>query len=248
VTADVEALRAKVALSCRILSSRLIMREVTGHVSARIPGTDTMLLRCRGPHDPGVAGTQPDDIRIVDFEGKGDEVEGFNLPGEFSIHAELYKARYDVAAVVHGHPHSSLVCGVAGIDIRPIFGAYDPVAMMLAHRDLGTYDRSWLISSEGRGQALVAAMAGRAACLLRGHGIVTVGASVEEATVRAIKLETLAQVSLEVARAGRHAPDIPDDEIDDLTASTVRQGAAMPVNQWTWDLYARSLDGGIPPA
>ena len=245
---DVEELRAKVALSCRILSSRKIMREVTGHVSARIPGTDEMLVRCRGANDPGVAGTQPGDIRRVDFEGRGEEKEGFSLPGEFAIHAELYKARPEIAAVVHGHPRASLVCGISGLDIRPIFGGYDPVAMMLADNDLAFFERSWLISSPERGRALLAAMDNRSACLLRGHGIVTVGSSVEEATVRAIKIETLAEITLDVARAGRTAPDLPDEEIADLTASTTRHGAEMPVNRWTWDLYARALDGGIDPA
>jgi ribulose-5-phosphate 4-epimerase/fuculose-1-phosphate aldolase len=205
-------------------------------------------VRCRGPQDPGVAGTQPGDVRLVDLDGNGEEAEGFNLPGEFSLHAEIYKARADVMSVVHGHPKASLVCGISNIELRPIFGGYDPIAMLLAVDDLAVYEKSWLISSPSRGEAVTEVMGHRSACLLRGHGIVTVGRSVEEATVRAIKLETLAEVSLDVARAGGVAPDLPDDEIADLTKSTGSHVASMPVNQWTWDLYARALENGTTVA
>jgi ribulose-5-phosphate 4-epimerase/fuculose-1-phosphate aldolase len=206
-----------------------------------------MFVRCRGTHDPGVAGTQAEHIRRVDLDGRG-ETDGVWLPGEFSIHAEIYRERPDVGAVVHGHPQASLVCGISGLGIRPIFGAYDPIAMMLVATDLSIYEQSWLISSPDRGQALAATLGSKAACVLRGHGIVTVGPTLEEATVRAIKLETIAEVNLDVARAGLHASEIPKAEMADLEAGCGYHMAEKPINQWTWDLYARALDGGIPVA
>ena len=41
-------LRFKVATSSRILGMQGLVRESTGHVSARIPGKDEMWIRCRG--------------------------------------------------------------------------------------------------------------------------------------------------------------------------------------------------------
>ena len=52
---DIEAMRADLALSCRILAETGCVREITGHVSARIPGTDDILVRCRPLQDPGVS-------------------------------------------------------------------------------------------------------------------------------------------------------------------------------------------------
>ena len=245
MTADLdqlENLRAKVALSCRILSRQGIMREVTGHVSARIPGTDEILIRCRSQAgDPGVAATAPSDVRRTDLEGHGDELAGYWLPGEFSLHAEIYKSRPEVAAVVHGHPRSSLLCGIMGLDLRPLFGGYDPVAMSLTLEGIGVFPRSILISSPELGRDLVRTMDGRSACLLAGHGVVTVGLSVEHATVTAIKVETLAEVTVQVAQAGGQAREISPEDQQILAPMTEQHGRDMPVNQWTFDLYAREL-------
>jgi ribulose-5-phosphate 4-epimerase/fuculose-1-phosphate aldolase len=245
---QLEALRAKVALSCRILSRQGIMREVTGHVSARVPGTDDILIRCRSQAgDPGVADTAASAVRRTDLDGRGREVDGYWLPGEFSLHAEIYRSRPEVGAVVHGHPRSSLLCGIMGLELRPIFGAYDPVAMILTRDDVAVYPRSILISSPELGRDLVSTMGGRSASLLTGHGIVTVGRSVEQATVTAIKVETVAEVTLQVAQAGRSAPDISLQDQQILGAMTQQHGVDMPVNQWTFDLYARALGENTAP-
>ena len=240
--ADIEALRGRVALACRILSRQGIMREVTGHVSARIPGTDEIMIRCRSKGgDPGVARTAPSDVRRTDLDGSGSDVDGYWLPGEFSLHAEIYKSRPDVSAIVHGHPRCSLLCGILGLELRPLFGGYDPVAMMLTLGQIAVFPRSILISSPELGKELVATMAGRAACLLAGHGIVAVGLSIEEATVTAIKIETIAEVTVQVAQAGGPAREIAIEDQQTLSPMTRQHGQDMPVNQWTFDLYAHEL-------
>jgi ribulose-5-phosphate 4-epimerase/fuculose-1-phosphate aldolase len=245
---DIEELRERVALACRILSYRRIMREVTGHISLRIPGTNEMLLRCRGRKDPGVAGTTPKDIRRVDLDGNSEELEGYWLPGEFSLHAEILRARPEVQAVVHGHPRSSLLCGIAGLELRPIFGAYDPNSAALALDQIGFFPGSMLISTPELGRQLVEAIGGRVGCLLKGHGIVTTGRSLEDATVKAIRLETLADVTVQVAQLGRTADNIPESEMDGLRAMNVEHEKLMGVTQWTFDAFAKALDGGIDPS
>ncbi len=56
-------LRKKVALSCRILAMEGLVEGILGHVSARIAGTNEMLIRCRGNGECGVLFTKPSDIR-----------------------------------------------------------------------------------------------------------------------------------------------------------------------------------------
>ena len=48
---EIQDLRKKVALSCRILAMLGLVKETTGHVSARIPGRPDMLVRGRGPEE-----------------------------------------------------------------------------------------------------------------------------------------------------------------------------------------------------
>ena len=45
----IKELRKKVALSCRIIGNRGVTKGAFGHVSARIPGTDRILIKSKGP-------------------------------------------------------------------------------------------------------------------------------------------------------------------------------------------------------
>jgi ribulose-5-phosphate 4-epimerase/fuculose-1-phosphate aldolase len=241
--ADVEDLRRQVALSCRILAATGCVREITGHVSARVPGSDQVLVRCRPAQDPGVQFTISDDIKLVRLDATNADLSGgYALPGEWPLHTELYRARADVGAVVHGHPRSSLLCGILGLPMQPVIGAYDPGAMELAVRGVPVYPRAVLISTRELGSAVAAAMADADACLLRGHGVVTAGADVQQATIRAIKLETLADLTLRLRSVADARPALlAADDIEDVSAFIASRDAATTYAHWTWDFYRHSL-------
>ncbi|MFF4837005.1 class II aldolase/adducin family protein [Streptomyces sp. NPDC001315] len=242
-TTELDDLRALVALSCRILAATGCVREITGHVSARVPGTDRFLVRCRPPQDPGVEFTVVDDIKLVGLDSTNADLDGgYALPGEWPIHTELYRARPDVGCVVHGHPRASLLCGVLGLPMQPVIGAYDPGAMELAVRGVPVYPRAVLISDRELGGAVAATMGDVDACLLRGHGIVAVGEDVQQATVRAIKLETLADLTLGLHSVGDATPVLLSDEDAAEVADFVdSRKAAQTYAHWTWDFYRHSL-------
>ena len=240
---DIEAMRADLALSCRILAETGCVREITGHVSARIPGTDDILVRCRPLQDPGVSFTTPDDILRVALDATNDDLPpSHRLPGEFAIHTALYRARTDIGAVVHGHPRASLLCGVLGLPLRPVFGAYDPAAMDLAVKGVAQFPRAVLVSTPSLGDELAGAMGASNAALLIGHGVVTAGEEIVEATIRAVKLETLCDLILtaHLARPGG-APALPSADVEAVASFVDRSGAVKTFARWTWDHYARSL-------
>jgi 3,4-dihydroxyphthalate decarboxylase len=81
------------------------------------------------------------------------------------------------------------------------------------------------------------AMGGSRTCLLRGHGITVTGASVEEATVAAVDLETLYAITLELARLGASPPVVPQRDLDELPDL----GAGLNVRM-AWDAMAADLD------
>lgn len=238
---DLEDLKLQLVDSCRILAGKKCVREITGHVSARIPGTDEMLIRCRPPQDPGVEFTTVNDIKRVGFDGSSSELGGgYKLPGEFSIHAEIYKARADVGSVVHGHPHSSLMCGVLGLSFRAVIGAYDPGALEIALSKVPVFPRAVLITTPELGRQVVGLMGQSNVCLLRGHGIVAAGVDVADATVRAVKFETMAQITMEIHTTTREPFELSDDDIAETMSMWTPQASTLV--QWTWDFYRRSLD------
>ena len=235
-------LRRQLVDCCRILAATGCVREITGNVSARLPGTNEMLLRCRRPNDPGVEFTILDDIRRLNIEGRGWEiVDGYELPGEFAIHSEIYRARPEVNAVVHGHPRASLLCGIVGLPFQPVVGAYDPGMLDLALNPVPVFPRAVLIRTPELGRQLVEAMGTAKVCLLRGHGVVTVGASVPEATMRAVKLEAMSELTLQIHGTGIEPALLTElDVAETMPSWTPREETFLA---WTWEFYRRKLGG-----
>jgi ribulose-5-phosphate 4-epimerase/fuculose-1-phosphate aldolase len=215
-TAGLDAQRELVADACRILAMEGLVQGVLGHVSARVDG-ERMLIRCRGPAEQGLAFTTPDDVRLVDFDGRGDDPDaGYATPNELPIHGELLRARPDVGAVVHAHPAAVLLCGISGLELRPVFGAFNIPAMRMALDGVPVYPRSVLIRRAELAVEMIAAMGGKPVCVLRGHGITVTGETVEQVVVRAINLNVLATVTADLARIGATAPDIEPADVAEL--------------------------------
>ncbi|HEX3791692.1 MAG TPA: class II aldolase/adducin family protein [Pseudonocardiaceae bacterium] len=215
-TDEVEALRAEVAEACRILAVEGLVDGILGHVSARV-GDGQMLIRCRGPREHGLLFSQPEDVRLVDFDGQGAELtDGFKVANELPIHGETMRVRPEVNAVVHAHPPAVLACGIAKLPLRPIFGSFNIPAMRLAHDGVPVYPRSVLIRRPELAKEMLAAMGDRPVCLLRGHGITVTGSTVRAAVMRALNLNALAQVTLTVAMTGETAEEISPEDLAEL--------------------------------
>jgi ribulose-5-phosphate 4-epimerase/fuculose-1-phosphate aldolase len=208
----VQELRAQVAKACRIIGKLNLTKAATGHISARVPGTDTILIRARGPGESGVRFTATEDVITVDFEGRKifgrDDLEP---PQEVFIHTWLYRTRSDIGAVLHAHPKTVVLFTICDKPLMPIYGAYDPSSVRLLLEGIPTYPRSITVSNDNLGEEFAAAMPGRA-CLMRGHGITTCGATVEEATLTAIRLNELADMNYRAHLLGNPQP-ISDEEI-----------------------------------
>ena len=228
-------LREQVAIGCRVVGLNL---GSTGHVSARIPGTDEMYLRCRGGGaEGGLPYTDLHHIRQVDFDGEGPKLGTRHFsPGETPVHGEVYRARPEVGAVVHAHPYYTLLCGMTGLEFRPIFGGYDPQATGIAVLGVPVYPRAATVTDKQMALEMLEAMRDRDVCLLRAHGVVTTGRTVQQAVGVALQLEHLAKITWELAAAGMKVPDIsgPDFERYDARnpdrprAPANRGGQAVP--------------------
>lgn len=242
-------LRQKVAISMRILAMQGCVRHILGHVSARIPGTDEMFIRCRGGNERGLLYTDVQQIRRLNFDGTGSGLgEGYMVPHELPIHGEIYKTRPDVRAVVHAHPYASVVCSIAGLELRPIYGAFEPLGMAIAARGVPVYPRSILISRPDLARDLILTMGDRYCCLMKGHGVTVVGRSVEAATLLALQLEILARVTLEIAQSGKEAPSVSQQDMDAFHSVAETEGlhTAIPHgHEWIWAHYVQLLKDSV---
>jgi ribulose-5-phosphate 4-epimerase/fuculose-1-phosphate aldolase len=212
---DHEDQREEVAVACRVLAARGLSTGVLGHVSLRIDA-DHLLIRCRGPWERGLAFSEPDDIRLVDLDGRGDLDGGYQLPSELPLHIEVFRARPDVGAVVHAHPFAVVAADLAGHRIRPVLGAYDIPGAHLAAGGVPVHPRGVLIQDRPLAVEMVSSMGDRPVVILRGHGLTATGDDVAHATLRAISVDTLARMILAVAGAGGTPVDLPVEDLAQL--------------------------------
>jgi 3,4-dihydroxyphthalate decarboxylase len=217
---DLSQMRESVALSCRVLGKLNLTKEPSGHVSMRVPGEAKVLIKARGPEESGLRFVTARDIITVDFNGKKVAgYEGLESPQEVFIHTWMYKTHPDIQCVVHVHPLTVVLFTICNKPLLPLFGAYDPTGLRLLIEGLATYPRSITVSNEKLGEEFSRVMGEKRACLMRGHGITSAGASVEEATLTAIKLNEIAEVNYRASLLGTPEP-IPQEDIDIIMGST----------------------------
>jgi L-fuculose-phosphate aldolase len=210
--ADYDA-RELVAKSCRVIGGLELTKAATGHVSQRTSDGKHILIRARGPDEVGVRYTAAEQVITVDMDGKKiDGPDGLDVPQEVFIHTWQYKTRPDVNAVTHIHPATVVLFTICEKPLQPLYGAYDPTSLHLVLDGIPTYERSITIRTDQLGEEFAAAMGDKKVCLMRGHGITTAGATVEEATVHAIKLNELAEINYRANLLGEPKP-ISDEDI-----------------------------------
>src|SRR2546425_5529848 len=100
-TENVKELRKRVALSCRIIGNRGVTKGSFGHVSARIPGTDRILIKSKGPDEEALEFATTRDVITIDIEGAVLEApNGLEAPNETAMHLAVYRARPEVMSVI----------------------------------------------------------------------------------------------------------------------------------------------------
>lgn len=211
--------REAVAAACQVLAHRGLADGILGHISLRITG-ETLLVRCRGPRERGLAYTEAEDIRLVDLDGNpgaaGELGEGYSVPNELPLHTELFRRRTDLRAVVHAHPPRVVAADLAGLGVRPIVGAYDIPGSRLAAHGIPVYPRGVLIRNRGLATEMADAMGTRPIVVLRGHGLTSAAETVEQAVLQAISADSLAGLALQVASAGGELIDLPEADMAEL--------------------------------
>jgi len=122
------------------------------------------------------------DIVAVDLDGT--LVEGTARPPlEFPLHAEIYRARPDVRAVMHTHPKWSTLLTMVGVPFRPVF----PQGALLG--DVPVLDTPLSVNTREMGARAAAALGAGPALLLKSHGAVVVGSDIVQCFALAIYLE-----------------------------------------------------------
>ena len=158
----------------------------SGHLSARIPGTETFLIN---PRFAGVL-AEAKDICTVNFEGQRIAGKG-PIPSESLIHAVVYRSRSDVRSVLHCHARYSILVGLLESGLIP----FNREARIFAD-GVPIFPESRGINDEALARRMVDTLGPHYAIFLRGHGAVVVGPGIEGTCISAIQLEHACQDQL----------------------------------------------------
>lgn len=194
----VEEAIEQVVLANRILSNEGVL-DAFGHVSVRHPKNEATFLQSRSLSPELVT---KNDILEINLEGTVVSQTDMKPYAERIIHAAIYKARPDVQAVFHGHPHPVIPFACTGVPIQPIvhFGA-------MFYEGMNIYDdydvsSGMLIASREEGERVTRVLGNKRALLMRGHGCVVVGESIPRMVMGSIYLRDSAILQYQAMQIG----------------------------------------------
>lgn len=219
---DVEAERLerkrKLAAAYRLFSRFGFDEGVAGHITARDPEeTDHFWVNPWGKHFGHITVS---DLILVDAAGC---VVGSDKPlnrAAFAIHSQVHAARPDVVAAAHAHSTYGRAFSTLGRLLEPI--TQDACAFFGDHALFDDYTGVVLDAEEGK--RIAHALSDKKAVILRNHGLLTVGGSVDEAAWWFITMERSCQVQLLAEAAG--TPIVIEEEMASLTAGQVGSNLA----------------------
>lgn len=190
----------KLVYANRILYDQGVV-DGLGHVSVRHPDNPKVfMLSCnRAP-----ALVKRKDIVCYDFDGNAvsDTEERPYL--ERFIHAEMYRARPDVMAVIHSHSQNVIPFGSTKTGLKPCYHMAGFLGAGSEHFEMRDLDESTdlLIRNSTQGVALAKALKQSSIVLMRGHGSTCVGTSLEQVVSRAIYAEINARIQMQALTLG----------------------------------------------
>jgi len=228
--------RCDLAACYRLVDKYGMTDLIYNHITARIPGTEHLLINLYGLLYKEITASS---LVKIDVEGEvissPDTDYGINKSG-YVIHGAIHKARPDVQCVLHTHTRAGIAVSVMKCGLLPMsqtsmrfvghigYHGYEGPAVNLDEReriveDLGPHD----------------------ALIMCNHGLLTCGATIQQAfnTMYQLELSCRSQVD---AMAARTELSLPSKEVLEHTAHMYQPGTRRPYGVLEWHAMLRLLD------
>jgi L-ribulose-5-phosphate 4-epimerase len=197
--------RELVVLFSRRLLAEHLVSYTAGNISTRIGGEPGLVAVT--PGSTAYDTLRADDIVIVDLDGT--VVEGRLRPtAELPLHTLAYRDRPDVAGIVHTHSPAAMAMAAMGMDLPPIL--HGLVAACGGGIVTAPYARG---ATEEMATLTAEPLRHRSACLLRNHGVLAIGPTVEHAYNAACVVEGVADAYLRALPFGP-VPEVPAADVE----------------------------------
>ena len=205
--------KQRLAAGFRLFSRFGFDEGVAGHITARDPILDDHFWV--NPFGMSFGHIRASDLVLVNHHGEVVEGDRVVNQAAFAIHSQVHAARPDVVAAAHSHSPYGKTWSTLG---RPL----DPITqdVCIFYNDHALFDDyTGVVLDIEEGKRIAHALGENKAAILRNHGLLTVGHSVDEAVFWFITMERSCQVQLMAEAAG--TPILIDPEMAERTAGQV---------------------------
>jgi ribulose-5-phosphate 4-epimerase/fuculose-1-phosphate aldolase len=192
--------KQKLAAAFRLFGRFGFDEGVAGHITARDP--ERLDHFWVNPFGMSFRQIRASDLILVNHEGEVVEGDWPVNRAAFAIHSAVHRARPDVVAAAHSHSVHGKAFSSLGIELDPL--TQDSCAFFEDHSVFD--DFTGVVLDVAEGDRIAAALGDRKAVILRNHGLLTVGGSVESAAWWFITMERTCQAQLLAMAAGKTIP------------------------------------------
>jgi ribulose-5-phosphate 4-epimerase/fuculose-1-phosphate aldolase len=232
IPAEERDLRVQLAACSRIAEMCGMSELVSTHITLRIPGTDTYLIKPQSLLFDEVTASS---MVKVDLNGNvvGDNGYQPNRAG-VAIHGTILRARPDVNCVLHSHtPYATALSSIEG-GLLPLTQAALRFSNQVAYHNYGR-----AATDPIECDLLAEDMADKSVMLMRNHGLLTTGKTVGEALIAAFYLEKACQFQI-LAQSANQPLVFPAEELQG------GQGRLAGGDEVAWPALVRKLDREDP--
>jgi ribulose-5-phosphate 4-epimerase/fuculose-1-phosphate aldolase len=222
-------LKQRLAAAFRLFGRFGFDEGVAGHITARDPEhPDRFWVN---PFGMSFKQIRASDLICVDHAGEVVEGDWPVNVAAFAIHSMVHRARPDVVAAAHAHSVYGKTFSSLGIELDPL--TQDSCAFYGDHALFD--DFTGVVTDTAEGARIAEALGARKMAILRNHGLLTVGTTVDSAAWWFITAERTCQSQLAAMSAGKPVPI--DHEHASLTRTQVGSELAgrfsfHPLHSW----------------
>ncbi len=206
--------KQKLIAAFRIFGKRGYDEGVMGHISVRDPENPNHFWI--NPFGVGFDVIRIQDLHRVSLDGELIEGEGYLHPGGVPLHSAILSLRPDINSAIHTHSIYGRIWTATGRLLPP--ATAEAAVFYGKHAIYDSY-------AGGEGDNLVRALEGNRALLMKNHGILTVGVTVDEAAYLFISLEKVCQTQIA-------AEIIKADQLIDEDRARATAERFQPYNGW----------------
>ena len=227
--------RVELAACYRLVDQYGMTDLIYNHITARIPGTEHLLINLYGLLYKEITASS---LVKIDVEGeiiaKPDTDYGINKSG-YVIHGAIHKARPDVKCVLHTHTRAGIAVSAMNCGLLPL-----SQTSIRFHNHIGYHDFEGPAVDLDERERIVKDLGEHNALVMRNHGLLTCGPSVPEAFNLMYQLEQSCRSQVD-AMAARTELNVPGENVLAHTAHLYQPGHAAALRR-------AGMAGDAPPA